>query len=55
MVKDPIISQVRENDAIEALKLMEPVKPGDVKDKTTVLTAYPDHPAGQRRQKPPKG
>lgn len=54
MVKDPIISPAREEDATEALKLMEPVKPGDVKDKTIVLTEYPNHPAGLKRQKPPK-
>lgn len=52
-VKDPIISrELSDADAKKALTMMEPVKEGDVKDKTVVLTAYPDHPVGQKRQKP---
>ncbi len=54
-VKDPIISrELSDEDAKKELTFMEPVKPGDVKDKSTVLVNYPDHPAGQKRKKPSK-
>lgn len=52
-VKDPIITRELSVDvAKKKLELMEPVKPGDVKDKSIVLTEYPDHPAGQKKKKP---
>ena len=48
-VKDPILRIAFEEDAKTAMQLMEPVKESDVKDKSVVLTSYPDHPAGQEK------